>query len=119
MTGCKLAATVVNGTLKLTTPSFTLTPYTTLTFGVMPTKLGYGFQVQFYDTAGVATGSAVNTSSSTTQHDFALSNSQFTVHNMPLSLFGALPANIGGVSIKETSVNTPNVTYFSAIGFYS
>lgn len=119
MTGAKLSALVINGTLKLTTPSFALGPYTTFTFGVIPTKTSYGYQVQFYDTAGAAVGSAVATSSSTTQHDFGLSNSQFTVHNMALSLFGSLPSNIGGVSIRETSVNTPNTTYFSAIGFYS
>lgn len=119
ITGIKLSASVVNGTLKLTHASFSIAPYTTFTFGVIATKNGYGYQVQFYDTSGVAVGNAVNPSSTTTQHDFGLSTSSWTVHNMPLSLFGSLPSNIGGVSIQETSVNTPNATYFSAIGFYS
>jgi hypothetical protein len=119
MTGCKLTAAVVNGTLKLTNPSVAIGAFTTFTFGVIPTKSGYAYQVQFYDTLGAATGSAVNAGSTYTQHDFGVTTGSFTVYNMPLSAFGTLPATIGGVSIKETSANATNVTYFSAIGFYS
>jgi hypothetical protein len=119
ITGIKLTASVVGGTLKLTTASFALAPYTTFSFGVIPTKSGYGYQVQLYDTSGVATGSAITMGASYRQHDFGVSTGSFTVYNVPLSAFGTLPANIGGVSIKETSANAANVTYFSAIGFYS
>lgn len=119
MTGCKLTAGVVNGTWKLTHASFDITPYLTFTFGVIPTKAGYGYQVQFLNTSGVAVGNTVNTSSSTTQHDFGVNSGQFTVHNMALSLFGSLPSNIGGFTVKETSANGTNVTYFSAAGFTS
>jgi hypothetical protein len=118
MTGAKLTAAVLNGTLKLTNASFALSSYTTFTFGAIPTKSGFGYQVQFYNTSGAATGSAV-TASSYTQHQFGISTGSFTVYNIPLTAFGTLPANIGGVSIKETSANATNVTYFSAIGFYS
>lgn len=119
MTGCKLTASVVNGTLKLTTPTFTVTPYTTFFFGVIPTKSGYGYAVQCLNTSGVAVGNVVNTSSSTTQHDFGVTTGSFTVHTIALSSFGAIGTAIGGFTIKETSANTSNVTYFSAIGFHS
>lgn len=119
MTGCKLTASVINGTLKLTTPSFTVTPYTTFFFGVIPTKSGYGYAVQCLNTSGTAVGNVVNTSSSTTQHDFGVSTGSFTVHTILLTAFGAIGTAIGGFTIKETSTNTSNVTYFSAIGFHS
>lgn len=118
ITGCSLTAAVANGTLKITNTSFTVTPYTTFTFGVIPTKSGYGYQVQMLNTSGVAVGTAV-TAASYTQHDFGISTGSFTVYNIPLSAFGAIGSAIGGFTIKETSANTSNVTYFSAIGFYS
>jgi large repetitive protein len=117
LTGCKLTGTVVNSTLKLTNASFSVTPYTTFTFGVIPTKSGYGYAIQFLNTSGVPVGNVVNTSSSTTQHDFGISTSSFTVHNILLSLFGSIGSSIGGFTIQETSSNATNVTYFSAIGF--
>lgn len=118
ITGIKLTSTVVGATLKLRHPSFLLTPYTVFTMGAIPTKAGYGYQVQFYDTTGAAVGNAVN-AATYTQHQFGISTGSFTVYDIPLSAFGTLPANIGGVSIKETSANAANTTYFSAIGFYS
>lgn len=119
ITGCKLTSNVVNGTLKLTHAGFSLTSFATLTFGVIPTKSGYGYQVQFFNTSGVAVGNAITMSSIYTQHDFGITTGAFTVYNVPLSAFGAIGQTIGGLSIKETSINTTNVTYFSAIGFTS
>lgn len=119
ITGCKLTAGAVNGFLKLTNAGYGISSYTTFTFGVIPTKSGYGYKVQFLDTTGALVGNSVNTSSSTTQHDFGISTGSFTVHNMLLSAFGAIGSTIGGFVITETSANATNVTYFSAIGFYS
>lgn len=121
ITACRLTAGVANGTLKLTHAGFDTTPYGTFTFGVLPTKTGYGYQVQFLNTSGVAVGNAVNVSAATTQHDFGFGGNPptFTVHNMALSLFGAIPSTIGGFTIRETSANTTNITDFSAIGFTS
>ena len=117
ITGIKLTATALNGTLRMRHAGFVITPYTKFIFGVIPTKTGYGYQVQFLNTSGVGVGNSINTSSATTQFDFGISTSSFTVHSMLLSLFGAIPSTIGGFTIKETSTNTTNVTYFSAIGF--
>ncbi len=117
ITGIQLTATALNGTLRMRHAGFNVTPYANFIFGVLPTKSGYGYQVQFLNTAGVGVGNAITASSATTQHDFGINTSAFTVYSMPLTLFGAIGSTIGGFTIRETSTNTTNVTYFSAIGF--
>lgn len=118
VTGIKLTSASLHGTLKMTTASFALANYTWFTFGVIPTQSGYGYSVQFLNTSGTLVGNVVNTSSSTTQHDFGVSTSSWTVENMALSSFGSLPANIGGFVITDTSTHATNVNYFDAAGFY-
>lgn len=119
ITCVNMTSTVINSTLKLTRSSpITTASYAYFTFGVIPTRSGYGYQVQLFDGSGVATGAPVNVGTTYCQHDFGVNNSNFTVHNVPLSAFGGIASSLGGVSIKETSSNTSNTTYFSAVGFF-
>lgn len=121
VTGVHLTTTVLNGMLKLTYPGgFPMGAFSGgfLTFGALPTKSGYGYQVQFYDTSGAPLGSAI-TAAAYTPQDHGISTDKFTVFNIPLSAFGSLGASIGGLSIKDTSSNTSNSIIFSAIGFYT
>lgn len=120
VTSISMISTVINSTLKMTTSApITAASYVYFTFGVIPTRSGYGYQVQLFDNTGAATGSAVTMSSTYRQHDYGVNTANWTVYNVPLTAFGAIASLIGGFSIKETSSNTANTTYFSAIGFFS
>ena len=95
---------------------FNLTPYTNFAFAAIPTKSGYGYQVQFYNTSGTAIGTAVTVS---TPADYGVQLANFSVYNTTLAAAGVSGSTIGGVSIKDTSGNTSNIIYLSAVGFWS
>jgi hypothetical protein len=97
---------------------FSLSGLNRFTFGALPTKSGYGYTVQFYDTSGVAVGNAVNVAAYA-PIDFGVNTSNWTVYDFPLSDAGTLPASIGSVKITETSSNSTNEWYITAPGFTS
>lgn len=115
-----LTTTAVGGTLKLiNSGGYSIALYDYLTFAAIPTKSGYGYQVQLLNTSGAAIGSAV-TAASYTPEDQGVQVANFTVYNIPTSAFGSLgTTTIGGISIKDTSSNSTNVIYFDQIGFFS
>jgi hypothetical protein len=99
---------------------FTLAPYQYLTFGLLPTNSDYAYTVQFYDTSGQPVGNAVSIGKNSpyTNHDWGASGSIWTVYCVPLTQFGALPAQVGGVSIQDASGRSTNTFYLSAPGFF-
>ena len=113
----ELSVTTPGGAWKVTHPGFTLAPYTTLTFGLLATAATHGYRVQLYDTGGAAIGSAIDPTAYT-NHDWGASDF-FSVYCIPLTAFGTLPAQIGGISIQDTSGQATNTIYLSAVGFFS
>jgi hypothetical protein len=113
-----LSVTSSGGMLKLRdSGGFTVSSFDHLTFGAVPTKSGYSYAVQLYDTSGTAIGTAVDPKSYTGD-DQGTSTSLWTIYCIPLSAFGTVPASIGGLSIEDKSGASTNTLYFSAIGFY-
>jgi hypothetical protein len=114
----KLSVTSKGGMLRLNnTSGYSIANYDHFTFGAVPTKTGYSYRVQFYDTAGKAVGSAVDPSLSG-GHDWGVNTQFWTTYCVPLSAFGALGHTIGGLSIQDDSGASANTIYISAIGFY-
>jgi hypothetical protein len=113
----KLTTSGANQVWKATTPSFSLTPYTNFTFGIIPTSGSSVFKVQFYNTSGTPVGSLITAGSTYTIHNFG-TGTTWTVYNMVLTDFGAIGTPIGGVSIQETGT-AGSSWYLSAIGFWS
>lgn len=119
ITGVKVTSTGTNPIwYAYHTGGIDLTPFANLTFGAIPTKAGYGYSLRLVDINQGFVGSAVAAAGHAI-HDFGVSTGSFTVYTVPLSAFGGIPSTIGGVQITETSANTTNVWYMSAIGFTS
>lgn len=115
----RVTTTAANGQWKMTyAGGYSITPYTTFTFAVIPTKTSYNYYVQFYSTSGLQLGGAV-LAGAYTPEDQGVQVQNFTIYNMPLTAFGSLGATIGGVSITDASTNTTNVFYPDQVGFYS
>jgi hypothetical protein len=119
-TAAQITNSALNGLWKVTQASFSLSGYARFTFGVLPTNTTHSWQVQFYDTSGVATGSAVAIAANSLTYTWNDNGTGgWTVYVIPLSAFGSLPANIGGVSIQDTSSVASNIWYLSAIALMS
>jgi hypothetical protein len=105
---------------KVKNAGFALGSYTHFTFGALPTSGTHSYSVQFYDTSGAAIGSAVSVAqnSSFTTREWNQNGGRWTIYSIPLSDFGALPAQIGGMSIKDTSGLAANTIYLSAPAFF-
>lgn len=119
-TCAQVTNSATNGMWKVTQSSFSLSGFTRFTFAVLPTNGTHSWTVQFYNTSGVATGTAVTIASGSltfTPNDN--STGGWTPYVIPLSSFGTLPSNIGGVSIQDTSGVASNVWDLSAIAFMS
>lgn len=115
----KLTGTAVNPVLVFTCAGgFAVSSLTRFTVGLLPTKAGYAYSMQFYNTAGAAVGIAV-TLASYTPNDFGVNAQNFTVFDVPLSAFGAIGSTIGSIRITETSANTTNAVYVTAPAFTS
>ncbi|HTR52696.1 MAG TPA: hypothetical protein VMJ10_18405 [Kofleriaceae bacterium] len=112
----ELAVTAPGGAWKVTHPGFALAPYTTLTFGLLATAMNHAYRVQLYDTSGTTIGSALDPTPYT-NHDWG-AKSSFTVYCVPLTAFGSLPAQIGGLSIEDATGAATNTIYVSAVGFF-
>jgi hypothetical protein len=99
---------------------FALSSYTYFTFGALPTSGTHSYSVQFYDTSGAAIGSAVSVAQNSTfaTREWNQDGGRWTIYSIPLSSFGALPAQIGGMSIKDTSGLAANTIYLSAPAFF-
>jgi hypothetical protein len=95
---------------------FDLSPYTYLTFGVLPTSSTRSFHVQLYDASGQAIGAGLDPTPYT-NHDWGPSARNWTVYSIPLSAFGS-PSSIGGLSVKDNSGLSSNTLYLSAPGFF-
>lgn len=119
-TCAQISNTATNGMWKVTQTSFSLSAMNRFTFGVLPTNGTHSWKVQFYDTSGVATGSAVTIASGSLTYTWNdNSTGGWTVYVIPLSAFGSLPSNIGGVSIQDQSSVGSNVWNISAVAFTS
>jgi hypothetical protein len=99
---------------------FALSPYTHLTFGLLPTRDAYSYKVQFYDTGDNPVGDAIaiGKNSSYTYQDWGPSGRLWTIYCIALADFGGLPATVGGLSLQDASGATNNVFYISAPGFF-
>jgi hypothetical protein len=99
---------------------FTLSPYTYLTFGLLPTQANYSYTVQFYDTSGNPIGAAVSIGKNSvyTYQDWGPNGGHWTIYSIQLSDFGSLPGSVGGLSIKDSSGAATNTFYISAPGFF-
>jgi hypothetical protein len=121
-TNCiSMKSNTVGGMWKVNNAGFALGSYTHFTFGALPTSGTHSYSVQFYDTSGAAIGSAVTVSqnSTYTPRDWGQNGGHWTIYSIPLSDFGALPAQIGGMSIKDTSGLAANTIYLSAPAFFN
>jgi hypothetical protein len=121
-TNCiSMISTTVGGMWKVNNPGFALSSYTHFTFGALPTSGTHSYSVQFYDTSGAAIGSAVSVlqNSTFTTREWNQNGGHWTIYSIPLSAFGALPAQIGGMSIKDTSGLAANIIYLSAPAFFN
>ncbi len=115
----EVSTTIAGGMWKVTNSAgFTLAPYQYLTFGVMPTNKTRSFKVQFYSTNGTPIGSALD-AAPYTNADWGPTGGHWTVYCIPLADFGSLPAQVGGMSIQDTSGLTTNTFYISAPGFFN
>jgi hypothetical protein len=115
--GTKLTTTIANGVWYAKNLSgFNLNPYNNFTFGAIPTKSGYSYQVQAYNASQVAIGSPVT---ATTPQDMGISTTEWTMYNIPLSSLGINGQTIYGISIKDLSGQSSNVIYLGAMGFWS
>ncbi len=112
----ELSVTSPDGMLKLVnTGGFDTSAYQYLTFGAVPTKSGYSYSVQLYDTSNAPIGMPVKPVSG---HDWGTSSPlHWTVYCIPLTDFGLI-GTIGGLSIQDASGAATNTIYLSAIGFY-
>jgi hypothetical protein len=118
----QLSVTAKGGMWKVShNQGFKLSPYTYLTFGLLPTQANYGYAVQFYDTNGNPVGAAVSigTNSPYTYQDWGANGQYWTIYCIPLANFGGLPAAVGGLSLQDTSGATSNTLYISAPGFFN
>lgn len=119
-TAAQITNSAPNGMWKVTQASFSMSGLNRFTFAVLPTNATHSWSVQFYNTSGVAVGTAVAIAANSltyTWHDNGTGG--WTVEVIPISAFGSLPANIGGVSIQDTSGVASNVWYLSAVAFTS
>jgi hypothetical protein len=117
----QLSVNSSGGEWKVTHPNgFNLSPYTYLTFALLPTNGLYSYQVRFYSTSGSAIGSPVSIGpgSPYTPYDFGPNGGAWTVYAIPLSAFGSIGGTVGGVSIQDTSGLSSNTLYISAPGFF-
>jgi hypothetical protein len=112
----ELSVTSPGGMLKLVNAGgFDTSAYQYLTFGAVPTKSGYSYNVQLYDTNNAPIGMLLKPVSG---HDWGTSSPlHWTVYCIPLTGFGTI-GTIGGLSIQDASGATTNTIYLSAIGFY-
>jgi hypothetical protein len=121
-TNCiSLKSTTAGGMWKVRHPGFAVGSYTHFTFGALPTSGTHSYSVQFYNTSGAAIGSAVTVSqnSAFTTREWNQNGGRWTIYSIPLSDFGTLPAQIGGMSIKDTSGLAVNTIYLSAPAFFN
>jgi len=96
-----------------------LSNYTNFAFAAVATKSGYGYQVQFYNTSGTAIGSAVTMTTLNDDGVYSGTTGKWNIYNATIASFGLGTNTIGGISIKDTSSNTTNTIYISALGFWS
>jgi hypothetical protein len=119
-TAAQVTNSAPNGMWKVTQSSFSLSGFTRFTFAVLPTNATHSWQVQFYNTSGPAVGTAVNIAANSLTYTWNDNGTGgWTVEVIPLSAFGTLPANIGGVSIQDTSGVASNVWFLSAMAVMS
>jgi hypothetical protein len=117
----QLSVNSAGGEWKVTNPGgFNVSPYTYLTFALLPTSATYSYQVQFYSTSGAAIGNPVSIGpgSPYTPNDFGPNGGSWTIYGVPLAAFGAIGSTVGGLSIKDTSGLSSNTLYISAPGFF-
>ncbi len=117
----QLSVNSAGGEWKVTNPGgFNVSPYTYLTFALLPTSATYSYQVQFYSTSGGAIGNPVSIGpgSPYTPNDFGPNGGSWTIYGVPLAAFGAIGSTVGGLSIKDTSGLSSNTLYISAPGFF-
>ena len=117
----QLSVNSAGGEWKVTNPAgFDVSPYTHLTFALLPTSATYSYQVQLYSTGGAAIGTAVSIGpgSPYTPNDFGPNGGAWTIYAVPLSAFGSIGSTVGGLSIKDTSGLSSNTIYISAPGFF-
>jgi hypothetical protein len=127
MQAIKLSVTLSGGTWRVNCAGgFDLTPHTHLTFAITPTKTGNAYTVQCYNTSGVATGSPVTILPGSLTYcvaDYGINWSSgapnYNVYEIPLSALGVAGQTIGGLSIQDTSGNTTNTIYLSAVALHS
>jgi hypothetical protein len=99
---------------------FMLSPYTYLTFGLLPTNNTHSYIVQFYSTTGQPIGNAVDPANYTNR-DWGPTGQYWTVYCIPLSAFfgSSIPATVGGLSIQDTIELSANTIYITAAGFFT
>lgn len=100
---------------------FDLTPYDTVTFGLLATKSGYAYKVQFYDANGAALGSPINPYAKQAYYgedNGTGSGGSWTVFCIPLADFGLSSNMVYGFSIQDASGSSTNTIYITAPGFY-
>jgi hypothetical protein len=115
----KLSTTAADGMWKVANSAgFSLAPYQYLTFGLLPTKSTHSYKVQLYSTSGAPVGNAVDPTQYTNA-DWGPTGGWWTIYCIPLSAFGSLPSELGGMSIEDTSGLSNNTIYISAVGFFN
>lgn len=121
-TNCiSMQSTSAGGMWKVKNVGFTISSYTNFTFGALPTGGMHSYSVQFYNTSGAAIGSAVAVlqNSIFTTREWNNNGGHWTIYSIPLANFGALPAQIGALSITDTSGLATNTIYLSAPAFFT